>query len=105
MYPEPTEWTDTRAMRKRSSKKEDVNQIATRVVQEATEAHAPPASSVSRFPKRKNPAAVSLGRLGGKKGGPARATSLTAEERSAIAKKAAESRWGKMADEKGGSQK
>ena len=43
----------------------------------------------------KNPAAVALGKLGGKKGGRARAAKLTPEERSAIAKKAAETRWKK----------
>jgi hypothetical protein len=43
--------------------------------------------------KEKNPAAVALGRLGGLKGGRARAKSLTKEERSAIAKKAAQTRW------------
>jgi hypothetical protein len=41
----------------------------------------------------KNPAAVALGRKGGLKGGKARAQSLTAKERSAIAKKAAKKRW------------
>ena len=41
----------------------------------------------------KNAAAVALGRKGGLKGGAARAKTLTAEERSAIAKKAAASRW------------
>jgi len=41
----------------------------------------------------KDPAAVSLGRRGGKKGGKARAESLSAEERSRIAKKAAAARW------------
>lgn len=43
--------------------------------------------------KRKNPAAVALGRKGGKKGGPARAASMTAEERAASARKAALARW------------
>lgn len=43
----------------------------------------------------KNPAAVELGRLGGKKGGIARAKKLTAKKRSEIAKKAARARWGK----------
>lgn len=46
----------------------------------------------ARSPK-KNPAAVALGRLGGKKGGPARAERLTPERRSAIARTAALSRW------------
>jgi hypothetical protein len=43
----------------------------------------------------KNPAAVVLGRLGGLKGGNARAAKLSAEQRSEIAKKAAQSRWQK----------
>jgi len=41
----------------------------------------------------KNPAAVALGRLGGKKGGAARAAKLTPEQRSEIARKAAQTRW------------
>ena len=43
----------------------------------------------------KNPAAVELGRLGGLKGGKARAESLTAKERQKIAKNAAKTRWKK----------
>jgi hypothetical protein len=41
----------------------------------------------------KNPAAVELGRLGGKKGGPARAAKLSAKKRQQIARKAAMRRW------------
>ncbi len=41
----------------------------------------------------KNPHAVALGKLGGKKGGPARAKKLTAEQRSEAARKAAKARW------------
>jgi hypothetical protein len=41
----------------------------------------------------KDPAAVALGRKGGLKGGKARAASMTAGERSAAAKKAAQARW------------
>lgn len=41
----------------------------------------------------KNPAAVALGRLGGLKGGNARAKKLTKQQRSKIAKLAAEARW------------
>ena len=44
-------------------------------------------------PVEKNPAAVALGRLGGLKGGPARARKLSKEQRSEIAKRAAEARW------------
>ena len=43
--------------------------------------------------KPKNPAAVALGRLGGKKGPNARAAKLTKEQRSEIARKAARTRW------------
>jgi hypothetical protein len=44
---------------------------------------------------KKNPAAVALGRLGGKKGGRARMSKLTAEERSKLGKRAAAARWKK----------
>jgi hypothetical protein len=44
---------------------------------------------------KKNPHAVALGRKGGKKGGPARAAKLTAEQRKASARKAAQARWDK----------
>ena len=48
----------------------------------------------SRDNPPKNPAAVSLGKLGGPKGGAARAAALTPARRSEIARKAAEGRWG-----------
>ncbi|HJW28847.1 MAG TPA: hypothetical protein VJ508_06295, partial [Saprospiraceae bacterium] len=44
---------------------------------------------------QKNQAAVELGRLGGKKGGKARAEKLTPERRKEIAKEAAIKRWAK----------
>ena len=67
-------------MPKRSSKKpQDVNQLAASIVQQTT--------------GEKNPAAVALGRLGGLKGGKARAVKLSQEERRKIAQKAARSRW------------
>jgi len=72
-------------MRKRSSK--DANVIAARIVAEAT------GSGLSL--EGKNPAAVALGRLGGLKGGPARAQALSSQRRKKIAKKAAEARWKK----------
>lgn len=43
----------------------------------------------------KNPAAVALGRLGGLKGGKARAEKLSKSERKKIAKMGAKARWGK----------
>jgi hypothetical protein len=66
---------------------EDLNESAFRVIQEATR------EVVPKTDKGKNPAAVELGRMGGKKGGKARAAKLSAEQRSAIAKKAADARW------------
>jgi hypothetical protein len=50
----------------------------------------------------KNPAAVALGRLGGLKGGKARAASLSAAKRKSIAKKAAAKRWGHSTESSGG---
>ena len=45
--------------------------------------------------EEKNPAAVALGKLGGAKGGKARAKNMTPEERSEAARKAAKARWAK----------
>jgi hypothetical protein len=45
----------------------------------------------------KNPHAVAMAALGAAKGGRARAESLTAKQRSKIAKKAAKARWDKVA--------
>ncbi len=70
---------------RRNRRTPDVNVIAARIVSEATdETHIV-----------KNPAAVALGRLGGLKGGKARAEKLTPERRREIAKKAAMARWAK----------
>lgn len=44
-------------------------------------------------PPEKNQAAVTLGRLGGLKGGKARAAKLTPEQRKRIAQQAASARW------------
>lgn len=46
--------------------------------------------------RKKNPAAVALGRRGGKKGGAARAAKLTPEQRSESARKAVRARWAKV---------
>jgi hypothetical protein len=46
-----------------------------------------------REPDNRNPAAVALGKLGGAKGGKARAAKLTGQQRSEIARKAARKRW------------
>jgi hypothetical protein len=76
-----------------SKKKEhDFAVTAFRVVQEATEQE----KTEEEKPLNtdgKNPAAVALGRLGGLKGGKARANKLTPEQRKEIARKAAQARW------------
>jgi len=72
----------------RSSKHLDLNQLAKAIVDEATGE-----ASKTEPPPVKNEAAVALGRLGGKKGGAARAAALSPKKRSAIAKKAAKARW------------
>jgi hypothetical protein len=83
-------------MPKRSSKKpkrEDEAQAAVRIIAVIAER-----SEATAKPKRKkNPAAVALGRLGGLKGGKARAEKLTAEERTKIARVAAAARWKRKA--------
>jgi hypothetical protein len=68
----------------------DISQLAASIVADATSEEKP-----TPEPTKKNPAAVALGRLGGLKGGKARAAKLSAKKRSAIAKKAAEARWKK----------
>jgi hypothetical protein len=74
----------------------DPNQLGLRIIQEAT-------GQVEKYDPRddkpadpaKNPHAVALGRLGGLKGGVARAAVLGPRKRSQIAAKAAAKRWGK----------
>lgn len=70
----------------------DPNQLAHRVFLESI-GEAPKTDPPAIKPK--NPAAVELGRLGGLKGGVARAAKLTPKKRSQIAAKAAKARWKK----------
>jgi hypothetical protein len=79
----------------------DINQLAKSIVDQAT-AEPPPIAPEARqgaapepASREKDPAAVSLGRRGWLKGGPARANKLTARERLEIGKRAAHARWGK----------
>ncbi len=77
-------------MPKRSSKHKDISQLAKSIVDHAI-------GEIPIEPKpEKNKAAQELGRLGGLKGGKARAKKLTAKKRSEIAKKAAQVRWSKV---------
>ena len=69
--------------------KKDLNQLAKFITEKAT------GENEDNKKPIKNEAAVALGRLGGLKGGKARADSLTPERRKEIAKKASEARWKK----------
>ncbi|MEQ1596058.1 MAG: histone H1 [Casimicrobium sp.] len=68
--------------------RKDVNQTAFSIVQQAT------GEVVPEPIDEKKKAAQESGRRGGLKGGTARAATLTPEQRSEIAKKAAAKRWG-----------
>lgn len=82
--------------KKRQKKERDFAVTAFRVVQEATEqVEAEVKQEKPLSNQGKNPNAVALGRLGGLKGGKARAKKMTPEERKAIAQKAARARWNK----------
>ena len=73
-------------MLKRTSKTtEDLNLLAAIIAEQATGTQI----------REKNPSAVALGRLGGLKGGKARAAKMTPDERRDAARKAALARWQK----------
>lgn len=69
----------------------DMNQLAKRIVDLSV------GEEIEDQPieREKNPHAVALGRLGGQRGGKARAERLTPAKRSEIARAAAKSRWNK----------
>jgi len=83
-------------MRKRPRKRMDTAELAKWVVDQAThdQPEEPPEKQKPQD-SGKNPAAVALGRLGGRKGGLARAAKLTPEERKESARLAALRRWEK----------
>lgn len=83
--------------RSKKSRPRDPNELAHRVFLESIgEAEKFDPSKPIPQPE-KNPHAVALGRLGGLKGGAARAAALQPKKRSQIAAKAAKARWGKKA--------
>ena len=75
-------------MEKRKKKEHDFSVTAFRVVREATERTEPKLTKVFD--------AKALGRLGGLKGGKARAEKLSPERRKEIAIQGAKARWGKV---------
>jgi hypothetical protein len=80
--------------KKKPAKKKPAQKDTQQLARKVLDAIVPDAESAPAEPE-KNPAAVALGRLGGLKGGKARAEKLTAAKREAIAKKAAAARWKK----------
>ena len=81
--------------------KKDINQIAKGIVDQSTDEEL----QKRAIKEGKNPAAVMLGRLGGLKGGKARAGKLSAKQRSAIAQKAARARWESHGEKEGSKKK
>jgi hypothetical protein len=78
------------SMLKRPHRPRDPFQLAHQVIQEAIGERPPQLDPDAG----KNPAAVALGKLGGAKGGRARAAGMTADQRREAAKRAAQARWG-----------
>ena len=79
-------------MEKKPKRPRDINKLAKFILDEAI-GEIEPTEEIPCPPK--NPAAVALGKLGGLKGGKARAEILSAKRRKEIAKKAAAARWKK----------
>jgi hypothetical protein len=70
-------------MAKQSKKPADLNRLAAAIVGDATD----------ETPLQPESSQVRAGRVGGRRGGKVRAERMTAEERSAAAKRAAQARW------------
>lgn len=75
-------------MAKQSKKPADLNRLAAAIVGDATDETQPEPESRQAI----------AGRLGGRKGGDARAQRLSATKRSEIARKAAQARWDRRSD-------
>jgi len=84
-------------MARHTQKTDDPNLFAKGVLDQIVAKHDSQSIAEDEKVKKsgKNPAAVALGRIGGRKGGKARAQSLSAKDRQKIAKKAAKARWKK----------
>ena len=78
---------------KRSSPKRDFMEVARSVVEQAIGEQMDGKPLKTPPPDTRNPHAVALGSMGGRKGGKARAKALDPAKRRAIAKKAANARW------------
>jgi len=80
-------------MPKRLSKvPRDLNKLASFIIESATD------EDMKAIDDGKNPAAVLLGRMGGLKGGKARAEKLSPKRKKEIAQQAAQARWSKKSN-------
>ena len=84
----------SKSVPKRKGTDHDFTVVARRVVEQAIGERLD-GSPLPDPDEGKNPHAVALGKLGGAKGGRARANVLSKAQRVAIAKKAAKTRWGR----------
>ena len=80
-------------MPKRPTPKRDFMEVARNIVEHAIGEQMDGKPLPEPEPDKRNPHAVALGRMGGKRGGKARAKALTPQRRSQIAKEAAKKRW------------
>jgi hypothetical protein len=80
-------------MPKRSTPKRDFMEVARGIVEHAIGEQMDGKPLQAPPPDTRNPHAVALGNLGGRKGGKARAKRLSPAKRRSIAKNAAQSRW------------
>ncbi len=88
----------TQESKSKKKRPRDLNLLARSIVEDATGekfSEEEPEEEPEEEQDTRNPNAVALGRLGGLKGGKARAEKLTPEERSEIARIAAQARWKK----------
>lgn len=86
----------TQGMTKKPKRPRDTNELAKFIADVTTGKENLPENK----PTKKNKAAVELGRLGGLKGGNARAKTLSKEQRKSIAQKAAQKRWSSKKNKK-----
>ncbi|HEX8087595.1 MAG TPA: histone H1 [Blastocatellia bacterium] len=77
------------------AKSKDPVEIAHSIFDDFLSRHDPDAAKPSPEPEGKDPKKQAAGRVGGLKGGKARAAKLSAKKRKVLAKKAAEARWDK----------
>jgi len=90
----PELWHGAVMAKRSTSTKRDFMQVAREVVEQAIGEHMD-GTPLEKPVDSRDPHFVALGSKGGKKGGKARAERLSPKQRSAIAKKAARTRWAK----------